>query len=543
MPVFSRTRLRAVAGIALTAVAALTIWFALVAPNKVNHLSAGAFVRVPLEGVIVGAVVIVLPPRPRRIFAVAIGAILGLLTVLKLLDMGFYEALDRPFDPVTDRAYLGPAFGLLEDSVGHSAAVVVLVSLLVAAVAIPIATALAASRLARIAAVHKTGAARGLAAVGLAWALLAVVGAPLASSSAAGLAYDQVEAVRDAIEQQDVFAARAADDEFAATPASELLTKLRGKDVIVAFVESYGQVAVQGSSFSPGVDAVLDQGTASLRAAGFQSESGWLTSPTFGGISWLAHSTLQSGLWVDNQLLYNQLMTSDRLTLATAFQRAGWDTVADVPSNEKDWPEGKQFYDYDRIYGDGDVGYEGPSFSYASMPDQYTLAAFRRLELAKPHDPLFAELDLVSSHTPWAPLPHMIGWDKVGDGEVFNSMAAAGPDPSDVWRSADRVQEQYGKSIEYSLSALVSFVQNYGDKNLVLVVLGDHQPAKVVSGEDPTHNVPISIVAHDPTVMRSIAGWGWDPGLRPSPEASIWPMDSFRDRFLTAFGSQPTPQN
>jgi hypothetical protein len=541
VPNLARIRARAVLNVALTSLAVAVVWFALVAPNKLSRLDIEAFARIPLEGVILAAAVIALPPRPRRIAAVAVGALLGFVTVLKLLDMGFYEALDRPFDPVTDRAYFGPAVSLLEDSVGHSTAVIVAVLAIAAAVVIPVATALASLRLTRLAAAHRPGATRGLVAVGSAWALLAVLGTPFASSSAAGLAYDQVEAVRDALAQHDAFAEQAADDPFAATPTSQLLSRLRGKDVIVAFVESYGQVAVEDSSFSAGVDEVLDAGSASLAAAGFRSESGWLTSPTFGGISWLAHSTLQSGLWVDNQLLYNQLMTTDRLTLATAFKRAGWRTVADVPSNEKDWPEGKRFYQYDRVYGDADVGYEGPSFSYASMPDQYTLAAFQRRELAQPHRPLFAEIDLVSSHTPWAPLPHLVGWDQVGDGEVFNDIAAEGDDPEYVWQSGDRVRAAYGQSIEYSLSALISFVQNYGGKNLVLVVLGDHQPAKVVSGENPTHNVPISIVAHDPAVFDSVKAWGWNRGLRPSTTAPVWPMSAFRDRFLGSFSSDSAP--
>ena len=42
-------------------------------------------------------------------------------------------------------------------------------------------------------------------------------------------------------------ATRSADPE-ATIPASELLTGLRGKDVLIVFVESYGQVAVRGSS-------------------------------------------------------------------------------------------------------------------------------------------------------------------------------------------------------------------------------------------------------------------------------------------------------
>ena len=74
------------------------------------------------------------------------------------------------------------------------------------------------------------------------------------------------------------------------------------------FVESYGRVAVQGSSVSPRVDAVLDRGDAQLRAAGFSSRSAFLTSPTFGGLSWLAHSTLQSGVRIDGQRRYDQLV-------------------------------------------------------------------------------------------------------------------------------------------------------------------------------------------------------------------------------------------
>ncbi len=273
-----------------------------------------------------------------------------------------------------------------------------------------------------------------------------------------------------------------------------------------------------------------------LHSAGFSAESAFLTSPTFGGISWLAHSTLQSGLWIDSQQRYNQLVASNRFTLSDAFSRAGWRTVGDVPSNGDAWPQGTSFYHYDELYGDHNVGYRGPSFSYASMPDQYILSAFQRLELAKPnHAPVMAEIDLVSSHTPWAPLPRLVPWGEVGDGSVFAGMPAEGQSPTVVWKSADQVRAAYGQSIEYSLSTLVSFVQTYPDPNLVLVVLGDHQPAKIVSGEGSTHNVPISIIAHDPAVLGRIASWGWQPGLRPHPAAPVWPMDAFRNKFLAAY--------
>ena len=35
-------------------------------------------------------------------------------------------------------------------------------------------------------------------------------------------------------------------------PSEQLLSALKGKDVVIAFVESYGRAAVQGTSFSIG---------------------------------------------------------------------------------------------------------------------------------------------------------------------------------------------------------------------------------------------------------------------------------------------------
>jgi hypothetical protein len=92
------------------------------------------------------------------------------------------------------------------------------------------------------------------------------------------------------------------------------------------------------------------------------------------------------------------------------------------------------------------------------------------------------------------------------------------------------------------MSSLVSFVQNAHDDNLVLVVLGDHQPSTIVSGNGASHDVPISIVTHDPTVLDRISPWKWQPGLLPDPQAPVWSMDSFRDRFLHAYGPAGSPR-
>src|SRR4029079_1883065 len=120
------------------------------------------------------------------------------------------------------------------------------------------------------------------------------------------------------------------------------------------------RVAVQDSSFANRIDAALDQGNAQLRGARFDSRSAFLTSPTFGGISWLAHSTLQSGLRIDTQRRYDQLMQSNRFTLSQAFKRAGSRRGDHVPSNNRTWQDGSTFYHYDKVYDSRNVGYHGP---------------------------------------------------------------------------------------------------------------------------------------------------------------------------------------
>jgi phosphatidylglycerophosphate synthase len=542
-----RGRMRTSLAAVLTIAAILLVWVALVAPDHPSRFTLSAFVRLPLEGIVVIALALALPTTARRVLAWVVGPALGLLVIVKVLDLGLYAAFDRPFDPIADWRYTGIGIETLRDSVGPRDAYLVVAGAAMLIVAVLVLTTLAVRRLTRLAAGHRRWSLHAITALGAVWVLCWVFGAqlvshvPIASTSAASLAADEVRAVRAGIKDRAIFADEIRRDRFRGTPGAQLLAGLRGKDVIVAFVESYGKVAVRGSSFSPRVDALLDEGTERLRAAGFHARSAFLTSPTFGGASWLAHSTLHSGVWVNRQWRYDQLVASDRFTLSQAFKRAGWRTVDYVPANDRNWPQ-RSFYGYDKVYDQRNLGYLGPRFAFAPMPDQYVLLALQSLELAKrDRRPLFAEVDMVSSHAPWTRIPELIDWGDVGNGSIFNSIPVGEVTTAALWSDQDAVRAAYARSIEYSLNTLVSFVEHYGDDDLVLVVLGDHQPSTIVTRLHPelSHDVPISIIAHDPAVLDQIAGWGWEDGLRPSPQAPVWPMSAFRDRFLSAFDTQP----
>ena len=130
----------------------------------------------------------------------------------------------------------------------------------------------------------------------------------------------------------------------------------------------------------------------------------------------------------------------------------------------------------------------------------------------------------------------------VGDGSVYAGMPETLPSESEIWPDADRVRAAYADAIQYSLESVVAFLTAYADDDLVVVLVGDHQPATIVSGDDPGHDVPVTVIARDPAVLDAIgpagADWGWDPGLRPSDNAPVWRMDELRGRFLRAYGPE-----
>ena len=90
----------------------------LLTPNEFSRLTPGTFVSVPLELLLGVAVLLLLPPKARLVAATIFGVALGLLALMKLLDMGFFAFLARPFDPVLDWGLLDDGMRFLAGSIG-----------------------------------------------------------------------------------------------------------------------------------------------------------------------------------------------------------------------------------------------------------------------------------------------------------------------------------------------------------------------------------------------------------------------------------------
>lgn len=532
-----------------TGFAAVLVFLALIVPDQITRLPPGnspwtALLRIPAEALIAAAILLLLPKKGRRGIVIGLGVVLGLLTVIKMIDVGFFAVLARRFDPVLDWSLFDDGFNFLVDSIGQAATIGAAAGLVVGAVLLVAGMTWAVLRLDTVMRGHRVGAWRGIGTAGAAWVALAVTGVqligglPVAAHAAADLAGHTVMALPQNLADRKKFAAEVQVDNYRDRDPGQMLTALRDKDVIIGFIESYGRDAIENPAFNGAVLASLQANGDKLEAAGYASRSGFLASPTAGGGSWLAHSTFLSGLWIDNEQRYRSLVASDRLTLTRAFANSGHRAVGVQPGIVFAWPEGR-FYGYDHIYDSNTLGYNGPSFSWSPMPDQFVMSAFQKLEYGTSgRGPLLAEITLTSSHTPWSPVPSMLDWTAVGDGSVYGPVVAGAESTSDVWKDDAKIRTEYARSVAYSIDSLLGHLTEYGNDDTVLVFLGDHQPASVVVGTEATKDVPITIIAKDPKTLDRITAWGWTDGLKPDPGAPIWRMDTFRDKFFAAFGPE-----
>ena len=121
-PAVGHGRLRRTIAAAFSVLAVLFVWAALVAPNQAQDLTVTAFLRVPIEGLVLIALAAVLPTIPRRILAGVLGPALALLVILKILDIAFFSAFARPFDLIGDAGDAGIGIETLRAALGHTEA-------------------------------------------------------------------------------------------------------------------------------------------------------------------------------------------------------------------------------------------------------------------------------------------------------------------------------------------------------------------------------------------------------------------------------------
>ncbi len=309
------------------------------------------------------------------------------------------------------------------------------------------------------------------------------------------------------------------------------LARLENGDVFVFFLESYGAVAHEDSDLSRSVVPRLQRLQDRLGDEGWHMASAFLISPTFGGASWLAHSSFLSGLTVSRNQDYQLLLSTRRPTMVDVFRKAGYRSVALLPGIKRAWPEGA-YYGYDRIYDSPSLDYAGPDFGWWSIPDQFSLEQMYRREVAPPgRPPLFVVFPTVTSHMPFEPVPpYLDDWSMVTSEGAFHGNM---PETVDGPHDGRRLRRSYGRSLAYGLDLVDGFMRHRSPEDAFVVVIGDHQPPAIVSGPEADWMVPVHIFTKKAGILERFEDAGFRRGTLPQG-ASIAGMAQFHGIILEA---------
>lgn len=314
--------------------------------------------------------------------------------------------------------------------------------------------------------------------------------------------------------------------------------RLAGADVLILFFESYGATTLDRPELKLALAAQRKALAEAIEGSGRRVVSARVRSPTFGGASWLAHSTFLSGIEVTENHRYQLLLTQQRDTLVHRFAGQGYRTVGLMPGLRQAWPEGA-FYGYDRIYDASSLDYPGPAFGWWRIPDQYALARFDAIELApETRRPLMAVVNSISSHAPFRPVPpYQADWQALlGPAPYAAHSVRVGKDEHLGW---SKMGDDYVAAVNYVLTYVAGYLKYRAPDDLVLIILGDHQPPTRVSGPNASWDVPVHVVARNAALIEALRAEGFVTGLEPQ-QVAIGPMRDLAARLLRAFGGQTT---
>ena len=486
--------------------------------------------RLPVEALLLAAAA-ALPglagarlPRTGRIVLSALAFALSAISLIAVAAPAF---MGRQIDFAADLSHVGSVVALLSTAAGMWQSVLAGLAALFALGLLAALIYWALGAIDRGVAGARLGPALLLAATGLA---AAASSSSLVSAKALAALEDQggrvVEAWRAGHGERASFVLRLG------PPARRDadLALLGGRDVYVIFFESYGAVLLDSPSLRSRAEPAMQRFGTSLAAAGFTVESARIASPTYGGGSWLAHGTVDSGVWLDSQLRYDLLTTTDRPTWPRLMEQVGYQTVDAMPGL-KEPLDSAPFWGFAHMVGTDQLGYAGPDFGWFGVPDQFSLGAIATLP-RDPARPLFEQIVLVSSHMPFSPVPPYVeDWRDAGTFASRPGLAAtlaARPD----W---EHLEGPYLDSVAYDLRVLADWIPRAVRGDALVIILGDHQPPALIGTAEASHDVPIHIMSRDPEIVRRLAGADFTAGAIPIRAAGT--MAELLPRFLDRLSS------
>ncbi len=148
--------------------------------------------------------------------------------------------------------------------------------------------------------------------------------------------------------------------------------------------------------------------------------------------------------------------------------------------------------------------------------------------------PVFVMFPTISTHTPFTPTPpYQPDWARMLTPTPYDprALAQAYDVPAD-WLD---LGPGYVRSLKYAYTTLGGYLRLRADRDVVMIVVGDHQPPALVSGEGAPWDVPVHVITNRQAVLDRLTQRGFTSGLVPR-RPSLSKMHALTPLLLDAFG-------
>jgi len=459
-------------------------------------------------------------------------ALFLILRIIRIGDTVVPMYFNRPLNLYIDSAYISSLYDLLKTSslkedvllISASAMLVVLGYLVLSWYA----WRLAAKNLS-----EKSTRITVLVLSGLLFSATFISGWQPTETPAIVRLYQETLSTRQQLKNQQAVVARMEKTAQDRKTDSVSLKGLEGADVLFFMVESYGHIVFSRPQYRKAIKATMSNFAKVLERHQFIAVSSYLESPTYGGISRLAHGTLEFGFRVENNLEYTALLRSSLLPLASYFRKNGYRTISAMPGTRFLYPEGA-YYDYEHAYYAKHFDYNGPTFGWAPMSDQFVLDYVRRHEFTNREQPLFVRYVLISTHAAYNIQPPFISqWDAIGDGSIYNDLPLVLYPIR--WPNLKNAGNAYLRSLDYEFETLGDYFAKYVKADTLIIIMGDHQPNRHLTGGGQPWSVPVHIISGNDRLLSPFRERGYTPGLIPAQPLPHAGMETFLQDFLQDF--------
>lgn len=275
-------------------------------------------------------------------------------------------------------------------------------------------------------------------------------------------------------------------------------------------VEAYGEVLATWD-MTDAYRALMTRVRGRLEAAGYHMRTAYSSAPVHGGRSWLSIATMQTGILIDEPESFTAFEATSRKTptLVGFFRNQGYHTASVEPGTKDRAGVGRDdLYGHEVRIAAPQLGYEGKRWGFGVIPDEFTLDQVRTRHLGALAEPRYLFFMSVSTHYPWT----------AETVPPIEDLGPRWPPLPGVDAIGTEFRRYYLKSVEYDWRAFTEFLEAERSPEIVVLLLGDHQPRLESNAPgEVTFHTPVHVISRDAAFVEQFAKLGFQRGLFAEP--------------------------